>query len=443
MLMLHRQSSTTGGLSGALRTLAVYAVLGGLAPEARAQCPHATGNSPPTVCAEEDNINIPFTGNVSSFVVEATHPAYAVGVDSCLADFTNCPPPGGGYPFPPGVFVLFDDGITIVEAVREDSWWRPNGMLASADQGTPFTDIHYVRVYRKIAAADEWPQFFVLYMDGNLRLIPHPPAGRSSVCFGSSMVIGPAAPAPRPIAEITSVRYVSATKTMEVRYLAGGSAVLSLSEVDRTMARVRVAVNYAGSLPFATFRSMFVVSGNADVDRVSWNEPGGIPRDEAIMNFAGSDGTEFFFFRQTRPQHNTSAPDIRVRAMATGCRAQYYPVAPCRLLDTRNSEATYGGPALAGGAIRVFPLFNRCGIPSSATSVAVNLTVTQPSNPGFLTLYPGGQPRPLASFINYAPGQTRANNAILTLNPAGELAVFCGQGEGSTHFILDLSGYFQ
>lgn len=146
MLMLHRQSSTTGGLSGALRTLAVYAVLGGLAPEARAQCPHATGNSPPTVCAEEDNINIPFTGNVSSFVVEATHPAYAVGVDSCLADFTNCPPPGGGYPFPPGVFVLFDDGITIVEAVREASWWRPNGMLASADQGTPFTDVHYVRV---------------------------------------------------------------------------------------------------------------------------------------------------------------------------------------------------------------------------------------------------------------------------------------------------------
>lgn len=158
-----------------------------------------------TQCAEEDNVNIPFLGNVTSFVVEATHPTYEVEIDNCKPDFRNCPPAGTTYPFTPGVFKLFDDGETVVEAVREASWWRPNGMAVSVDDGTPVTDIHYVRVYRKIAGANEWPQFFVLYMDGNLRLIPHPPVGIPSVCFGSSVIIGPTPIASRPIAEITSV----------------------------------------------------------------------------------------------------------------------------------------------------------------------------------------------------------------------------------------------
>ena len=104
----------------------------------------------------------------------------------------------------------------------------------------------------------EWPRFFVLYMDGNLRLIPHPPEGMARVCFGSSVIVGPAAMSARPIAEIVSVRYLSASKTMEVDYAAGGSAILTLQEVDRTLARVGVTVNYGTVPPFATFRSMFV-----------------------------------------------------------------------------------------------------------------------------------------------------------------------------------------
>jgi len=140
-------------------------------------------------------------------------------MDNCAADFSSCPPPGTTYPLTPGVFKLFDDGETVVEAVREASWWRPNGMATSVDAGAPVTDVHYVRVYRKIAGVNEWPQFFVLYMDGNLRLIPHPPMGVRSVCFGSSMLIGPASPASRPIAEIASARYISGSLIFPVEML--------------------------------------------------------------------------------------------------------------------------------------------------------------------------------------------------------------------------------
>jgi hypothetical protein len=56
---------------------------------------------------------------------------------------------------------------------------------------------------------------------------------------------------------------------------------------------------------------------------------------------------------------------------------------------------------------------------------------------------PGGTSLPNASSINYGPGQTRANNAVVPLNSLGALAVFCSQAAGTTGFILDVNGYFQ
>jgi uncharacterized repeat protein (TIGR01451 family) len=121
----------------------------------------------------------------------------------------------------------------------------------------------------------------------------------------------------------------------------------------------------------------------------------------------------------------------------------FYSLEPCRLLDTRNPTGTFGGPALVAGADRVFPLFDQCGIPSTARALSVNLTVTQPTAQGNLRLYPAGTPLPLVSSLNYTVGQTRANNAIAPLNGLGELAVRCSQASGTAHFILDVNGYFE
>ena len=100
-----------------------------------------------TVCAEEDNINIPFVGNIQSFSIEATHPIYEIEKDNCAADFTNCPTPEPGYQFTPEVIKLFDDGESVVEAVREAEWWLPNGMEAFVNEEEKATDIHYIRLY--------------------------------------------------------------------------------------------------------------------------------------------------------------------------------------------------------------------------------------------------------------------------------------------------------
>ena len=123
--------------------------------------------------------------------------------------------------------------------------------------------------------------------------------------------------------------------------------------------------------------------------------------------------------------------------------AGFYIGSPCRLLDTRNSSGPLGGPALAANTTRTFVAFNQCGIPATARSVSANVTITAPSDAGALTLYPAGIPVPGTSTINYRPGQTRANNAILTLGAAGDFNIYCGQASGTVHFIVDISGYFQ
>ena len=70
--------------------------------------------------------------------------------------------------------------------------------------------------------------------------------------------------------------------------------------------------------------------------------------------------------------------------------AGLFAVPPCRVADTRNPDGLSGGPALVANTVRIFPVANLCGIPSSAIAVAINLAVVLPSDDGDLRLYPTG-----------------------------------------------------
>jgi hypothetical protein len=124
------------------------------------------------------------------------------------------------------------------------------------------------------------------------------------------------------------------------------------------------------------------------------------------------------------------------------CGSSFYTVTPCRVADTRDPNGPQGGPALSAGTPRTFMVAGRCEIPPTASSVSVNVTVTQPATQGHLTLFPVGSSPPLTSTINYRAGQTRANNAIVPLG-SGYINVVSGQPSGTVHFILDVNGYFE
>jgi beta-propeller repeat-containing protein len=120
-----------------------------------------------------------------------------------------------------------------------------------------------------------------------------------------------------------------------------------------------------------------------------------------------------------------------------------YTVTPCRVIDTRNANGPYGGPALAANSDRTFGITGRCNIPSTADSVAVNITVTGATASGDVRIYPAGAPLSLASAINYSAGKTRANNGNYNLGSGGGLSFHCDQASGTVHMILDVTGYFE
>jgi hypothetical protein len=130
-------------------------------------------------------------------------------------------------------------------------------------------------------------------------------------------------------------------------------------------------------------------------------------------------------------------------ATATGA-LQFYTVAPCRLLDTRNPSGPGGGPAIPPGSQRVIAVSGRCGIPATAKAVAVNITVVGAAQAGRVSFFPGNAQPPTSSLVSFGAGQTRTSNALLMLasSGTGTLTVQSFSGAG-LNLLLDVSGYFQ
>ena len=139
----------------------------------------------------------------------------------------------------------------------------------------------------------------------------------------------------------------------------------------------------------------------------------------------------------------TGPPTVTPTAGPPPVARRFFSMTPCRVADTRNATGPYGGPALTAGEDRSIVVINRCGVPATAVAVAINVTVTQSTGPGFLVVYPGGTAMPLASTLNYRAAQTRANNAIVGLGSAGDILVHSGQAAGSVQTVIDINGYFQ
>src|SRR5262245_14220244 len=95
---------------------------------------------------------------------------------------------------------------------------------------------------------------------------------------------------------------------------------------------------------------------------------------------------------------------------------QFFPVAPCRVVDTRGAVATNGGPALASNTTRTFRMQGNCGVPNGAKAVSLNVTVVQPGSAGWLGVYPATGFSG-TSTINFNAGEFAiANGAIVPVS---------------------------
>jgi hypothetical protein len=124
----------------------------------------------------------------------------------------------------------------------------------------------------------------------------------------------------------------------------------------------------------------------------------------------------------------------------------FYTLTPCRVADSRQpGNTTYGGPAYVAGEQRTITFTGVCGIPATAKSVSLNVTITGGTASGLLRLFPGGDGVPTGTAINWTAGQTRGNNIIvpLSFDGRGHLTVQAEMVTGQVHVILDVNGYFQ
>jgi uncharacterized repeat protein (TIGR03803 family) len=126
---------------------------------------------------------------------------------------------------------------------------------------------------------------------------------------------------------------------------------------------------------------------------------------------------------------------------STGSTLEFYPLTPCRVVDTRLANGDLGGPYLQGGQQRSFPVLeSTCGIPNSAQAYSFNFTaIPRTRSLGFLTVWPEGQPQPLVSTLNDPTGTIVANAAIVPAGMSGGITVY---PTDDTDLAIDVNGYF-
>lgn len=132
--------------------------------------------------------------------------------------------------------------------------------------------------------------------------------------------------------------------------------------------------------------------------------------------------------------------------VTSGIASTYVPVTPKRVLDTRPAPNNVGaapgkiGPAgtvdLAVRGLQTSP----AAVPSDATAVVLNVTVTGTTANTDVRAYPSGSSVPSASNLNAGPNQSVPNLVTVAIGSNG--GVTLRNSGGTVHLIADIAGYY-
>ncbi|MEN9506350.1 MAG: hypothetical protein RI958_2276 [Actinomycetota bacterium] len=117
----------------------------------------------------------------------------------------------------------------------------------------------------------------------------------------------------------------------------------------------------------------------------------------------------------------------------------FVPVEPRRLVDTRDGTGGRRG-ALALQQSFAVALASGWPVPTDAVGVVGNVTAADTTETSFLTVWPEGEERPMASTLNPRPGVPVPNQAYVRLGPGG---VEIYDNTGRSNVLVDVFGYFR
>ncbi|MFT6764685.1 MAG: hypothetical protein ACJAXA_003355, partial [Candidatus Aldehydirespiratoraceae bacterium] len=120
------------------------------------------------------------------------------------------------------------------------------------------------------------------------------------------------------------------------------------------------------------------------------------------------------------------------------------PLLPARLLDTRDGDTNLtidnefeGGGTIPGGGIVELLVADRGDVQADDETVVLNVGAVRPPAQGFLTVYPCGEDRPLASIVNYRGGDVVSNSVTAKVGIGGKVCIYVSS---ETHLIADVVG---
>lgn len=139
----------------------------------------------------------------------------------------------------------------------------------------------------------------------------------------------------------------------------------------------------------------------------------------------------------------TASPPA-ARARVAGERVEWSgaiePLAPSRILDTRTGTGAARAPVGRNGVVEL-QVGGRGGVPSvGAGAVALTVTAANSTASGYLTVWPTGAPRPVASSLNLIAGRTVANTVVAKVGVDGKVSIY--NSTPATDVIVDVTGWF-
>jgi hypothetical protein len=124
---------------------------------------------------------------------------------------------------------------------------------------------------------------------------------------------------------------------------------------------------------------------------------------------------------------------------ATSSDGRYRPLTPQRVLDTRTGLGAPTGIVGPAGSIDL-SLRGVAGLDETdVEAVVLNVTATDATGEGFVSVWPTGGARPEVSNLNYVPGGTRANLVIVPVGTDMQVSLYSHAG---AHLVADIAGWF-
>jgi hypothetical protein len=123
---------------------------------------------------------------------------------------------------------------------------------------------------------------------------------------------------------------------------------------------------------------------------------------------------------------------------------RFVPMNPARIMETRPNGVLSGltGP-FSANTPRTLDVVGHWGVPADAQAISANLTVTEQTKAGYVSVTTTSNPMPETSTINFPVKDNRANGFVGMLDVDGDISAVYRAGSGNTiHLLLDLSGYF-